>query len=531
MPFAFNQIQPTTIGQVEKWDVPFNRWLGLKFGEAYDSGLGSAVSNFTEDLIYDEGPVLKADFANKQFGIPGHLKFDEPVSLGKASLLRRRKEAELERLSYLESASHGWFSAKAFAGFGAGLVGGFSHPLDLGTAFIPFVGSSTKAAELGRLGAGPLERAFARGLITEEGIAAARIPFPRLSAALIEGTLSQAAAEIPVGFEKYRSQAEYGLTDAATNILAGGVFAGGLHLTAKAFKAAWGRAAEFHKGLSPETKDAIPKAVEAALMEGRDPAPDIQRIIDVDVNRIREEVRAEMPFDEAKARQEAGSMVGSDEESPTYKTVTFSPEENRYKIEESSTPKDGVSFIDRETRTVYFGTTHGEIQDAVRIEEGRNLKFSNEDAGFYKDGQFVDRTPERNPVAPPTRPISDERVESTRQGRISEIVAAKKAEHEAMMEGRVAQEVETERQRQIAEGRIMPEEKVKEFEIKSDPQEKDISMLEADAKTIEKDIVNRVIDPEEQAALKEELAALQDVFYKDESKAVQAALPCIGKGE
>ncbi len=122
-----------------------------------------------------------------------------------------------------------------------------------------------------------------------------------------------------------------------------------------------------------------------------------------------------------------------------------------------------------------------------------------------------------------------QKVTEDRQLRIAGIIAAKKAEHEAALEGRVSAEVEAERARQIAEGRILSPEEVQERAQKPVPDDADIAVIEADAKTLEKDIVDRVTDPDEQAALKAELAELQKNIYDDEGAAVKAAFPCVGK--
>ena len=583
MPFAFNQIQPTTIGTVDKWDIPLNRWLGVKFGSGYGDGLGSAVSNFTEDQIYDEGPVMKPDFATKTFGIPGHLKWDEPVSVGRASLLKRRKEAELENMAYLDSASHGSFSAKAFAGFGASMVGGFTHPLDLGTAFIPFVGSSTRALEAARLGAGPLERGLARGLITEEGIAAARIPFPRLSASMIEGVLSQAAVEIPIGIEKYRSQADYGIEDAATNILAGGAFAGGLHLAAKALRGIWTKTAEFHNRLTPETKDALAKEFESALMEGRE--PDTAKIISVDRNAIGEQVR----FNEGRARAEAERIVIRDPKDPqalNANEILVLARDNAEEVGPGKILTQLVKRYEGGERTpqvleqmaalldrVYVPDKKAPFDESYRVQQNALTKPAREE--IYQTEQVLKDLADRlktaqEPMAQQLRinmhnlqlrrnelvaqlekaalsaplspqevaahttaieadPVMGRKIDEIRNQRITEIVAFKKAEHEATMDGRVSQEVEAERASQIAEGRILSPEEVQERQQKPTPDDADIAVIEQDAKTLEKDILNRVADPEEQAALKAELAQLQEKIYTDQGAAVRAAFPCVGK--
>lgn len=79
-------------------------------------------------------------------------------------------------------------------------------------------------------------------------------------------------------------------------------------------------------------------------------------------------------------------------------SVAFNPAENRYAIKSVSAPITGVSFIDPVAKSIFFGTTHGEIYDAVRINEGRKLEADGRLNGFYTGGKFVDRTPDRTTV-------------------------------------------------------------------------------------------------------------------------------------
>jgi len=91
--------------------------------------------------------------------------------------------------------------------------------------------------------------------------------------------------------------------------------------------------------------------------------------------------------------------------------VSFSPEKNQYVIEPSDSPVSRVVFLDPEKGRVYSGSNHGEIQEAVRINENRILKADGKTNGFYIDGKYVDRTPERNEtdlseykIKPPSEP-------------------------------------------------------------------------------------------------------------------------------
>lgn len=315
MPFAWRQFEPTKVGQVEKYDIPLNDWLGIKFGEGLSYGLGRAVWDRGEDFAWDTGEKVAPAILNESFAIDGYLEFTEPTTTGRAFLMRERKLEELERMKLLDSASHSASSKKAFAGFIAGIAGGFANPVDLGTSFIPFVGSAAKASQVAKLGRGLAaaqkygrfrqavqagRAAIARGVVTQEAIGAGR--GAQLSAAMIDGVLSQAAVEIPIAIQKARNQAEYGAQDSLVNIIAGGVFAGGLNLAGQALEAAIKRAAEFHSSFSPETKEHLIRVFEDAII--RNETADAANIIRVDEASIRAKLEAEK-FDEVKARQEA----------------------------------------------------------------------------------------------------------------------------------------------------------------------------------------------------------------------------------
>ena len=190
-------------------------------------------------------------------------------------------------MAYLEGASHSWKSPKAAIGLVARIAGGFSHPVDIATAFIPFVGSEAKAAGLARIGGKGLafdvlhsgRQAIARGLIAEEAIGAGKAA--AFTASMMDGVLSQAAVEIPIALQKHRNQADYTLEDSAFNILFGGVFAGGLHLAGrgvgKLFEMRMKAAADVHERLDPDTKEAIFREHQDAFVEGR--RPDTERIV------------------------------------------------------------------------------------------------------------------------------------------------------------------------------------------------------------------------------------------------------------
>ena len=83
-----------------------------------------------------------------------------------------------------------------------------------------------------------------------------------------------------------------------------------------------------------------------------------------------------------------------------YFNVKFDPGANRYTITPEEKPSTKITFIDTSTGNIYSGDTHGDIYEAVRINEKRRIPYIKDADGFYVNGKFVDRTPERNEVSP-----------------------------------------------------------------------------------------------------------------------------------
>lgn len=248
--FAFSQIEPNRYGQISRYDIPLNDWLGIKFEAGKDATAYRAISQFSEDNPVGGGFEISAETANKTLGIPGHLEFTGPITAERASLMNLRKKRELELQAYLNAADHDAISWKGVAGFGAMMAGNISNPLDLATMFLPVVGSAAKSRAAAQAGRGIFRQALARGVVTEESLAM-MTKYPRFGAAVIDGTIGNALQEVPVFIQKQRDQADYTLADSALNIAAGGAFAGVLHLGGRGI----GAIKSMFERLSPEIKE------------------------------------------------------------------------------------------------------------------------------------------------------------------------------------------------------------------------------------------------------------------------------------
>lgn len=306
MPFDFGQIEPNRVGQVSQWDIPLNDWMGIRYGEGLFGRVGPRITDLINGT-FDTSPLLSPKDANATFGIPGYLVFDSPVRMERARAMNERKRQEVEMMSYSASAAHSWFSIKAAAGFGAMAAGSLMHPVDALVNFLPFVGSEVKAASVLALGGNAVERALARGVITQEAIARAPLLrfFPNYSRSVIDATIGNAVLEIPNYILNVRDQAIYGIEDSAYNVMLGGFIGGtfGYGLS-RSLHVAGG----IYNRLRPETRDMMFKDATGAGLRGADANP--ARYASVDENALREQVK----FDEVAAREAAlRGQVGPEE--------------------------------------------------------------------------------------------------------------------------------------------------------------------------------------------------------------------------
>jgi hypothetical protein len=103
-----------------------------------------------------------------------------------------------------------------------------------------------------------------------------------------------------------------------------------------------------------------------------------------------------------------GGEVGKTPSKPeTYYNVRFDASKNKYNITPESNPYTSIAQYDPETGRVYTGTTHGEIWEAVRINEKRKLSDKSINGFLDEQGAMLTRD-KKAPVSiePPT-PIAD----------------------------------------------------------------------------------------------------------------------------
>jgi len=562
MGFSFSTIEPNQLGQVTKFDVPLNDWMGVKFSEGHSYTFGNQISEGTEDLIWDDNNPATPEVLNRAYGIEGRLKFDSPMSIQRARLIHERKRKELERLAYLESASHSWFSAKAAAGFGASLIGGLSHPVDLGLAFLPFIGSEKAAAQVAKMGGSAFRQSLARGIITsEEAFVAKGVPYARLTAGVIDGVLSQAVTEIPVAIQKHRNMADYTIADSVFNVVAGGAFAGAL----KGLGLAMERAAKLWKEADPRIRDAALMDTVNSIITGEEPKAHWAMGLDEATIRAKteERIRGEQPFVEKgldavypvgetldfrwpEGGEAKGVVIGHTDtaiklqvqgkEFPVFVREGDLIREVPRGIEEPAAPAEVRQAA------ADLGKAGKRLRRALRQEPSdvEAAREAMDDAevtfwGVAQNAGIDQATFERFRQAATQTETSiaireDATTQATRLESINDFNAKSKADYEQ----RIADQVNTETKRVMDEVRkqvpLLAPDVAKKHSFKAVPEDAQISALTEEIADIEASIMATARTPEEMTRLTERLKRIQaEAEELSGEPAIDKMLPCVAK--
>jgi hypothetical protein len=533
MPFSFTQTEVDDISTASKWDVPFNTWLGVKFGQGFHDTLGSVISRNVEESIWDNGDLMSPELANKSFGIPGHLEWKEPVSIQKARLFRERKEKELEGQMYAESASHEWYHLKGIGGFVAGIAGSISHPLDLGAGYlIGPVGSSAKAAELAKAGASAWRQGVARGLVTRETLQAYK--FPKFTEAVIDGTFGNAVFEIPVYLQNVKEQADYTLTDSIVNVVAGGVFAGGLHVGLRGLE-------RIRSGLSGAQKlmDVLDKDTKAAAFRQAvnqmvsDDMVDVSAVIKMDRNFISKQVVAELreSLPAKMVDEQVYDLVDRVASlSDTIDALRQSGEEGSDKlIQALSARLDSMRELEGQQSRSFIDSIQEEIplreQVTALREQAKTLEG---DARIATLAKAVDAERAADTLksiresdyfnSPKIQKLIDEKQQKAFRDFLTH--NKQKLDEKLRIENDRVGQVKKESSKDVPP---LKEEEVEAFVAKERPEAEDASAIEADANRIASDMKNEQLTPEDQQAMQEELDAIFNAIDGNESSSARSS--------
>jgi len=166
------------------------------------------------DIEAEMGIVpLTAEEANKQFGIPGVLQFDEIVSPGVAKRKKERAEEQMRWEAILEKAGAGESVLGFIAALGTNIV---ADPIGTAFGFIPFVGGA-KYARMLKL-AGPVAVKMGIGAVGKRALV-------RAGVGAVEGAAGNALLEPFLFLGNKELGYQYGWEDSAFSI-AGGAGAG-----------------------------------------------------------------------------------------------------------------------------------------------------------------------------------------------------------------------------------------------------------------------------------------------------------------
>lgn len=220
--------------------------LQSTFGQGVSASIaqGAASTPIAElgDMArhYDEsgrGQQLSAEDANQQFGIPGTLKFDAPVSSAVAADLNGAKRRQMLRQDAIDSGPQG--IAAGIARGTAGMIPQFLDPINIGASFVPGLGDARMASLLAegamtaeRFGAGRIADGLigqaARTESTGATLGATRAG--RLLQGASQGAMGQAALE-PLNYAFDRDEHnDWSMGQALGDIAFGGLLGGGLHM-------------------------------------------------------------------------------------------------------------------------------------------------------------------------------------------------------------------------------------------------------------------------------------------------------------
>lgn len=100
------------------------------------------------EKMLGDGRLLNADALNEEYG--DFIEFDEPMSREGAELLVKNKRAEIARNAIIQKGLNGVAGYSAL--FGGSLVAAATDPIEIGAAFIPYFGLSTRAKAMARFG-------------------------------------------------------------------------------------------------------------------------------------------------------------------------------------------------------------------------------------------------------------------------------------------------------------------------------------------------------------------------------------------
>jgi len=259
-----------------KSDIPSSTFYSTAFEQGIKEQFLTSLYRMSEySLAKEYDPELNPYIPRKEAidwakneGV--NINFDYDPTSDEMSLLVERKIAENDRQAILAAGTTG---AGRIAGrMGVQFLGSILSPVDLPLMFLPIVGSGAKAVQATSV----VSRIAARGLVTEEVLAARGLAMKGYTAAIIEGTVGQAITEIPLMISNQQSEIDYTGSDFVTNIALGGVFGAGINT----LRLGVNGIRNMQRRLTPETQENMMAGAQDDFLRGRDIDPG--RYVDLD---------------------------------------------------------------------------------------------------------------------------------------------------------------------------------------------------------------------------------------------------------
>lgn len=286
---------PQTIGLADPGlDIPVNQWWGIKAGigreGAWQGAWGNLVDrtmraggefyaeHFVPQMFRDEilndtfgaDPVLTAEQANKEHGIEGALKFENPIR--ESAAMQRRQETlnAITQSQWINAARHSALSWKGISGLGAQIAGQMTAGgIDFGLSIMPFVG-------IEKTGVQAAKAIGWRSVISDLSQGAIRIPqarlgplalVPRFSEAVLNGATASAIGEILTYLDKrYKDEETNYLGGVATGALSAGALHFVVHTLLRSIDVAGGAL----RRLTPDTHETAAEIAQQQAARGEE---------------------------------------------------------------------------------------------------------------------------------------------------------------------------------------------------------------------------------------------------------------------
>jgi len=259
-----------------KSDIPSSTFYSTAFEQGMKESMLTSLYRMSEySLAKEYDPELNPYIPRKEAidwakneGV--NINFDYDPTSDEMSLLVERKREENDRQAILAAGTTG--GGRIAGSMGVQFLGSILNPVDLPLMFLPIVGSGAKAAQA----TSAVSRIVARGLVTEEVLAARGLAMKGYTAAIIEGTVGQAITEIPLMISNQQSKIDYTGSDFVTNIALAGVFGAGINT----LRLGVNGILNMQRRLTPETQENMMAGAQDDFLRGRDIDPG--RYVDLD---------------------------------------------------------------------------------------------------------------------------------------------------------------------------------------------------------------------------------------------------------